>query len=101
MNLDPEPEPRVIVRLTTSWYRTGKGGLAKRREITPLRRLCRGHNFLSEDVSMVGADCVGPTIINWDTAKNGVHELKVVNEKRDWETGMVDDWEYELVPFTP
>ena len=94
------PRPRTVVRLTTNWYAPSRGGLAQCRKITPLKRLCIGHDCLNDYISSVGAEEVGAMILNWATAKDGIYELVVVNEKRDWETGYVEDWQYELRPFT-
>lgn len=70
----------------------------QRTTISYLVRKSEGYNFLQEDVDAVGAEEVMGWITNINECPDGVYELKVVNEKRDWETGMVDEYDYKLVP---
>jgi hypothetical protein len=64
-----------------------------------MRRLSTGHDFLSEDTSMVGADEVIPQIVNLDEVEDGLYRVITVNERRDWESGYVDSYDYRLVPI--
>ena len=51
-----------------------------------------------EDISGAGPDLAYKQITNLDKCEDGVYELAVTNISRDWETGYVDDYDYELVP---
>jgi len=46
---------------------------------------------------MIGADEVWPRILNLQECKDGLYEVKLCNEKRDWETGCIEDYDYRLV----
>jgi len=93
-----EDGPKVVVRIKTSLYRTNRG-VAARREMTYLRRKSSGHNFVEEDVDMVGADETILKILNFSEVKDGVYQVITCNESRDWETGIVDDYDFKLIPF--
>jgi hypothetical protein len=86
----------VFVRLTTSFW-SDKNGLHTKKSLRYLRRRCEGHNFLEEDASNVGSDEVIGRIINLFELKDGVYKVVTCNEKRDWETGLIDDYDYKLL----
>jgi hypothetical protein len=89
---------RVIVRLrTTAWY-DGKS-LHVKKSLTFLRRKCSGFNFLEEDLSCAGATDVLPMLTNLDSCEDGIYEIIHRNISRDWESGIVDGWDYKLGPF--
>lgn len=91
-----EEKPLVIVRLTTSGYMTPRG-LCFKKEITFLKRKCKGFNFVEEDANNVGADETLSRITNLMKLKDGIYQIVTVNEKRDYETGIIDDYDFELI----
>ncbi len=97
--LNPKEQPIVIVRLKTSYW-SDKRGMHQKKSITFLQRKCKGYNFVEEDISNVGAEDVISQIINLNECNDGNYIITTVNEKRDWETGYVEEWEYKLVEFT-
>lgn len=86
----------VTVRLTTTYWHN-KHGMHSKRSLMYLKRQCRNHNFLDEDADAIGASESWPRIINIDECPDGVYHVIVCNEKRDWETGIVDDYDFKLV----
>lgn len=91
-----KPAPRVIVRLTKSHYKT-KNGVAATTSLNYLKRKCQGFNFFEEDISMVGADLAIRSIINLDKCEDGIYEINICNVQKDWETGYVDNYDYQLI----
>jgi hypothetical protein len=92
----PKPHPsRMVVRVSTTMWQDRKG-LHIRKDLTFLRRQCVGHNVLADDLDNGGAECIYPRIRNLDTAKDGVYEVVMYNFQRDWESGLVEDWDYRL-----
>lgn len=95
---EKEPRDRVVIRLkTTSWY-DGKS-LHVKRSINILKRACMGFNFLDDDMRNGGAEDTVRMFTNLDECEDGIYEVVHCNISRDWESGIVDDWDYELVPF--
>jgi hypothetical protein len=87
-----------IVRLRTNTWSDSKG-LHSKKSLRFLRRRCKGHNLLEEDSKAIGADEIWPRIINLDTCEDGVYQVVTCNESRDYETGSIDDYDYELIPI--
>lgn len=94
----PTPKNRCVVRLRTTTWRD-KNGLHLKKSLTFLRRQCVGFNILEEDAGSVGAEEVLPKIENLSECNDGIYEAVVCNERRDWETGYVDDYDYRLGPL--
>jgi len=94
---EKKPPPVCVVRLSTgTWH--DKRGLYQRKTLSFMKRLSSGYQVLREDAGMIGADLVMDKIINLDSCKDGLYRVVTVNESRDWESGYVDDYDYELVP---
>ena len=86
---------RCMVRVkTTAW--ADKRGLHTKKSLTFLRRQCEGLNFLSEEIAAIGVEEVLQRILNWNEVTDGIYEVVVCNERRDWETGYVEDYDYRL-----
>lgn len=64
-----------------------------------MRRMSRGHDFLDEDVSATGAELVMDRITNLHEVEDGLYRVITINERRDWESGYVEEWDYKLVPI--
>ncbi len=90
------PVSECVIRLqTTSW--NDKRGLHIKKSMLFLRRQCVGWNVLEDDADNIGATEVLSRIVNLDTCPDGIYRVVVCNEQRDWESGYVDDYDYELV----
>ena len=89
-----------IYRFRVSQYVDGRGVFVRREKFVPMKRLsCPGCDRcfwvdecevrdMHNEMYTVWSDClqVGDLV-----------ELSVTNVSRDWETGIVDDWDYEFV----
>jgi hypothetical protein len=89
-------EHRCIVRVTTNFY-SDKRGLHVNKSITFLRRQCKGFNVLETDANECGAEDTIARIINLDSVSDGIYEVVTCNERRDWESGTIDSYDYQLV----
>ncbi len=91
--------PRHVVRLKTSaWH--DKSGLHFKKSLLTMRRLSRrGYQFFTEDVEQIGADEVISRIVNLDECNDGLYEIIIVNQVRDYESGEIKDYDYKLIPF--
>lgn len=100
LNKDLLPS-RLVVRVSESFLagRHSKAAFTVVRSIKVLRRLSNGHDILSEDVSMTGADAVEKKIVNFRDVAPGLYTLITINARRDFETGIIDDYGYKLVPY--
>jgi len=94
-SIQEERDPVVCVSITTSAYKTDRG-FAYRRELRYLVRKSSGFNFVEEDISMIGADEVMRHIVNLHSVKDGHYKIITINHKRDWESGMIEEYDYEL-----
>ena len=93
-----EESPLVIVRLTTSVY-GDRRGLHQKKSLNYMKRLSKYHNFLEGDVGNIGAGEVLPRIVNLASCADGLYQVTVINETRDYETGYLDDYDYQLIPW--
>lgn len=89
---------RCVIRLRTSTWRSDQG-LHSKRDLIFLRRQCTGFNVLEEDAHAVGSDEVIHRIANLTECKDGIYEVRTCNESKDWETGCIDDYDFNLVPL--
>jgi hypothetical protein len=88
-----EPKSRTVVRLTTSFWCDGRG-IHQKKSLTHQKRLSSGwQKIFDED------DFDISQLTNLDTSPDGLYEIVVSNVSRDWETGVVDGWDYTLIPF--
>lgn len=93
-----EESPIEIVRLVSSCW-SDKRGIHQRRSLLSVRRKSKGHQLLEEDSKMIGADEVILNIVNFKDCPDGLYLVTTCNEQRDWESGMIDSYDYKLVPF--
>lgn len=93
----PCEDNRLVFRLRTTAYESSGYTLSKC--LIPMRRLSKGHDFFAEDVSHVGVKECMDWIVNLDECEDGLYRLIMINEKRDWESGCVEEWDYKLVPY--
>lgn len=92
---------RCVIKLTTEYYVGKDGSLNYKKVLKPLLKKCinYGRDMLLEDAQNGGVDCTLQNIINLDICGDGIYEVVTCNITRDWETGYVDSWEYQLVPY--
>lgn len=87
-----------VVRLTTHCYRTNQNCIHLDKRLYTLKRLCKGHQLLDEEVSMGGAESA-LNIIDFHKLPDGVYKVATCNISRDWETGHIDGYDLVLIPF--
>ncbi len=90
--------PVLVVRLTTNAFYNKHQGLVYARRLKKLARKSSGIDFMEEDCACVGAEDFANYITNLHSCQDGIYRLVVTEETRDWETGIVDDWKYKLIP---
>lgn len=96
--LTQQPKYVTVVRLRTTMWGDEKS-LSIKKSITLQKRKSYGYNVVFEDVSQSGAEEVIPRILNLDKQPDGLYTVVMINERRDRETGYVEDYDYWLVPF--
>lgn len=89
---------KCVVRLTTSTW-SDKRGVHVRKSLVYLKRQCTGFNILDHDCENIGAEEVVARIQRLYDMPDGIYAVVVCNETTDWETNMVDDYDYKLVPI--
>ncbi len=89
---------RSVVRLKTAYWKTERG-LHCRKDLIRMRRLSFDFQILEEDSANIGVDEVLQKIVNLSECKDGLYTVATCNERHDWETGYLDDYDYRLVPF--
>lgn len=93
-----EPPNKTIVRLRRSaWH--DNDGVYEKISLKYLKRQTKGFNIFDDDCRMAGADGAVRKIVNLSLCDDGLYELQTCNHSTDWETGIVDDWDYILVPY--
>ena len=85
-----KPKLECIGRVRTSQYEI-KGGFAYTKTFKVLKR--RSQLNIDDFCS----DIIEYLPLNFLEVEDGVYKLGVINESRDWETGMVDDWDVTLI----
>lgn len=89
---------RVIVRVTTSCWQNCDG-IYYKKSVRFLQRKCIGHNFILEECENLGAFDFIPMIVNFHEVTDGMYEVVINRLSRDWESGVVDDWDWILVKY--
>ena len=89
-------ENKCVIRLSTSAW-SDRRGVHLKKSVSFLRRKSFGFNVIEEDCGNLSALEVISGITNLDNCRDGVYEVVVCNESRDWETNSVEDWEYKLI----
>jgi hypothetical protein len=82
------------VRLRRTYW-SDRRGIHQRLSLTILRRL--GGDWIEEDWRNIGAMDVFLAITNLHTLKDGIYRIVGCNEKRDWESGMIEEYDYKLI----
>ena len=95
-SLSNKPKNKCVVRVKTAMW-ADKKGLHIQKNITFLRRQCEGFNVLEEDMNEIGAEQVVQRVVNLDACIDGVYEVVTCNERHDYETNNIIDYDYKLV----
>ena len=89
---------KEVVRVRTSVW-SDRRGLYVKRSVAFLRKQSTGTGPLYEEISAVGAEQAVARILNLDTCEDGIYQVVLCNQKRDWETGYIDDYDFRLEPI--
>jgi hypothetical protein len=91
---------RTIVKVLTRYYiNRGNDTLHADKIVYTLKRKSTGYNLLTESVHEIGTQETIESITNFSSVPDGIYELVITDEHRDWESGAIDDWSYTLVPY--
>ena len=86
----------LFVSVRSSYYMSDNGLIMTRIVRTLKRRSDRDAYTLEEEASNAGADQVFKDLNYLNGLKDGVYKVVFTSISRDWETGYVDDYKYEL-----
>lgn len=81
-----------VVRVRTSQYTTSRG-FAVTKEVNLLKRKS------DLDLYDMLPDPVEYVPLNLHEVPDGVYRLETTNISRDWESGIIDDWDVVLIPY--
>lgn len=90
----PQPHHQCVVRLLSSKYFDKRGNVHVHKELRYLKSLS---NMSIRDM-IPDYECIDD-ILNLHEVPDGLYELIGTNYSKDWETGMIDDWDYKLIPY--
>lgn len=91
-----EIEPRLKVKLTVTSYTT-KTGFEIKKSLYFYKNPNPEHLI---DCFYEHADNLGEySIDNLHLLDNGIYELTTCNEYRAWESGLIEDFDYTLIPW--
>jgi len=88
--------PKCVVRLITSEFKTTSGYVLQKK-LVPLKKKSNGYQCLQEDFS--NGEEILRQITNIYAVEDGIYEVRMCQLERDWETGYLEDWKLELVPY--
>lgn len=94
----PQIESQCIVRLSTNdWH--DSYGCYEKKSLRILKSKSFGgiYECVLNDLESTGN--ILPRIINLNDCQDGLYYIRCVNEKRDWETNYIEDWDYKLIPY--
>ena len=99
LNPDYKPEnvSKVVVRLNTSGWVDNREAIHFKRSLSVLKRKSRHYDWFLED--LCESEYSIDRIINLSDCKDGIYEVITVNEHRDWESGYIEEYDFELVPY--
>lgn len=90
-----------VVKIKTESFKRGDAYF-KGKSLRVLKRKSKGPilDCFLEDINCTSVDWVMFKIVNFSQVPNGLYQLIIVNEYRDYETGYVEDWNYKLISFS-
>lgn len=90
---------RCVVRLHRSQWWDSRG-IYRTISIRYIKRESYGANILHDTLQEEGADSVMPRILNLGECKDGLYRVIMCNERRDFDTGMIEDYDFKLIPYS-
>lgn len=87
-----KPKLKCVVRITTSTYTTNRGVVSQR----TMNCLKRKSDLSIDDFC---GYIVESLPLNFYEVSDGLYELSAINISKDWETGIIDDWDVILVEY--
>src|SRR3990167_817244 len=99
MIVDSETYTLSVIRLGTSIWSDNRG-LHCKRSLQWMKRLSTGFHLLQEELNCMGANEVFERIVNVDSCPDGLYVISPCHEHHDYESGLIDDNDYQLIPFT-
>jgi len=93
MATDAKERYKLIGRVTTTTYKTAKGFAQTKRFDILKRQSTLALSDVIDDIEF-------GIPLNLLDVPDGVYELTACNFSRDWETGIIDDWDVTLLPIT-
>ena len=92
-------ENKTVIKVVTSYFST-KRGVHFKKDFLYQKRRSVGYNILEEDSSATTPTDTLLNIINLLNVDDGLYEVIIVNVTTDYESGIVDGYEYKLIPYT-
>jgi hypothetical protein len=89
-------EPAHCYRLRTTYWTDGRSTHVKRTLTFLARRSAEG-DWLRNDAEAIGAQEAVQQIVNLNECKDGIYELIMVNPHKDWETGLIEEYNMKLI----
>ena len=95
-----KPEPtgntkQTIVLLSTAMYQKGNK-LVYSKELSLLKRKSNEWlewDYITQDIEDLDL------ITNLFTVNDGIYQIVMTNAWKDYETGVIDNWDYKLIPY--
>ena len=88
-------QSRVVFRLKTTQWADKRGNIHEKRSLLALKGQSVGHNYLLENFSDTGEI----DLVNLAECPDGIYEVVVCNKSYDYETGLLDDYGFKLLPY--
>lgn len=97
-NIKMEKSQRTVVKIITNNFMKGND-IVQQKTIRFLKRKSTGFNQLLEDCMNIGTNDALKSIVNLDECSDGVYEVVLNDWITDWETGMIEDRNWKLIPY--
>jgi len=97
-NIKMKNSQRTVVKIITNNFMKGND-IVQQKTIRFLKRKSTGFNQLLEDCMNIGTNDALKSIVNLDECSDGVYEVVLNDWITDWETGMIEDWNWKLIPY--
>jgi len=95
-----DPPRQLIVRVRTSFWYSNNGCNTKKTITIIVRKSDKEYAYCTSEEMSEAPELFLGRVTNLDAVEDGLYYLNVINEYRDWESGYVEDWDYELVQYT-
>lgn len=89
---------RCVIRLrTTAW--ANRKGVHCTKSLTFLKKQSCGVNVLDDEIEETSAMEAISRIVDLWMHEDGIYEVAIANESKDWETGYIDYYDLVLIPI--